>query len=99
MVREAVRVASLLGPVQALAESVNGQLKVEYDLDATFENLANAREVVDRIVHQYNYYRPHGRINLRCSEEYHLSFVSIPAIVNPEPEIAHKSSTNSRKRS
>jgi transposase InsO family protein len=66
----------------ALAESVNGQLKVEYDLDATFANLEKARQVVDRVIPKYNNYRPHGSIDLRCPEEYHFSFFNLTGDVN-----------------
>ena len=66
----------------ALAESVNGQLKVEYDLDAAFADLEEARKVVDRVIDQYNNYRPHGSINLRCPEEYHLSSMNLGENIN-----------------
>lgn len=66
----------------ALAESVNGQLKVEYNLDATFTDLEEVRKVVDRVIHQYNHYRPHGSIDLRCPEEYHLSFLNATSGIN-----------------
>ena len=59
----------------ALAESVNGQLKGEYNLDATFTDLAAARQAVDRAIDQYNNHRPHGSIDYRCPAEYHASFL------------------------
>lgn len=57
-----------------LAESVNGQLKVEYDLDQTFESLPSARAVVLTTIQKYNEYRPHGAIQLRKPAEYHLNW-------------------------
>jgi transposase InsO family protein len=47
-----------------LAESVNGQLKVEYDLDHTFKTKAAAINAVQRAVQQYNEQRPHGSLNM-----------------------------------
>jgi len=70
----------------ALAESVNGQLKVEYNLDATFVDLNEARRAVERAIQQYNNHRPHGSIEMRCPEEYHASFLNVPVDDNLEPD-------------
>lgn len=80
----------------AMAESVNGQLKVEYDLDATFENLLHASRVVDEVIAKYNHYRPHGSIAYQKPAEYHASYLDVSLDVNPEPEGQLPLSTSSR---
>jgi transposase InsO family protein len=57
-----------------LAESVNGQLKLEYDLDQIFGSLPKARAEVLTAIQKYNEYRPHGSIQLRKPAEYHLNW-------------------------
>lgn len=60
----------------ALAESVNGQLKVEYDLDATFETFEQATQKVETVIHQYNELRPHGSIDMEYPAVYHRNFAA-----------------------
>jgi len=44
----------------ALAERVNGILKMQYSLDATFSDYYQAHEAVKKAVDSYNNYRPHS---------------------------------------
>jgi len=44
----------------AIAERVNGILKGEFLLDATFSSLAEGRQAVDSAVSRYNHIRPHA---------------------------------------
>ena len=54
-----------------LAESMNGQLKVELGLAATFADLSDARRVCDEQIRRYNTLRLHGSIDyLRPQEAY-----------------------------
>ena len=48
-----------------LAESVNGQLKVEYDLDQVYATETEARAAVAEAIAKYNEYRPHGALGGR----------------------------------
>lgn len=61
----------------ALAESVNGQLKVEYDLERTFESAAEARNAVVAAIQKYNLYRPHGSLGMRKPADVHYAMSSI----------------------
>lgn len=49
----------------AIAERVNGILKEEFNLDATFPATKNAKQIVDQAVYAYNNLRPHMSINLK----------------------------------
>ena len=60
----------------ALAESVNGQLKVEYDLDRHFATEAEARAAVDAAIEMYNVHRPHGSLKYLKPSEVHYAPVS-----------------------
>lgn len=44
----------------AIAERVNGILKMEYQLDETFKDYLAANEAVKKAVHKYNNVRPHS---------------------------------------
>ena len=57
----------------ALAERVNGILKDEFNLDVTFENLAQAAKAVHQSVYLYNQQRPHWSINLLTPYEKHAA--------------------------
>jgi len=48
----------------AMAERVNGILKLEFLLDQIYPSKAVAREAVHEAIHIYNYERPHGAINM-----------------------------------
>ena len=54
-----------------LAESVNGQLKVELGLDATFADLASAQQARREGITAYNTVRPHGSIDYLTPQEAH----------------------------
>lgn len=49
----------------ALAERVNGILKSEFNLDATFSDLASAQKAAKQAIDAYNTLRPHMSINMR----------------------------------
>lgn len=55
----------------ALAERVNGILKDEFDLDATFADFAEAKGAVDKAIQIYNSRRMHGSLNLRTPDQVH----------------------------
>ncbi len=54
-----------------LAESVNGQLKVEYSLDQRFITEVEAREAVEQAIEMYNKFRPHGALDYRKPSQVH----------------------------
>lgn len=49
----------------AIAERVNGILKEEFNLDATFPEAKDARQIVDQAIYAYNHLRPHMAIKLK----------------------------------
>ena len=55
----------------ALAERVNGILKQEYWLDATFATKPEARQATVQAVHLYNHRRPHTALGFRTPEKVH----------------------------
>jgi len=55
----------------AMAERVNGILKQEYELDATFRAKEHARKAFLQAVELYNNRRPHLSLNYRTPEEVH----------------------------
>jgi len=55
----------------ALAERMNGILKQEYWLDATFETKPEARRATAQGVHLYNHRRPHTALGFRTPERVH----------------------------
>ena len=55
----------------ALAERVNGILKQEYWLDATFENPRAARKATHGGIHLYNHRRPHTSLGMATPQEMH----------------------------
>lgn len=55
----------------ALAERVNGILKQEYWLDATFATKPEARRATVQSVYLYNHRRPHTALGLRTPEKVH----------------------------
>lgn len=56
----------------AIAERVNGILKSEFNLNANFKNLKQARKAVKQAVNTYNELRPHWSINLKTPNEVYL---------------------------
>jgi putative transposase len=55
----------------ALAERVNGILKQEYWLDATFATKPEARQATAQAVHLYNHRRPHTALGFSTPEKVH----------------------------
>lgn len=53
----------------AIAERINGILKDEFDLDATFLNVQQVQAAVAEAVEVYNTLRPHWSLNLRTPQE------------------------------
>ena len=56
----------------ALAESINGTLKVDFDLEQVFATYEQALEAVNQSIKYYNTVRPHGSINYLTPKEAHL---------------------------
>ena len=44
----------------ALAERVNGIFKQDFEMDQNFENLTEAKNQIQNMVHHYNHTRPHA---------------------------------------
>lgn len=57
----------------ALAERVNGILKDEFNLDATFKTKQLAYKAAHQAIHVYNQYRPHWALELRTPNESHAA--------------------------
>ena len=57
----------------AIAERVNGILKSEFNLNANFKNLNQAKRAVSQAIRVYNQKRPHWSINLKTPHEVYLS--------------------------
>jgi len=55
----------------AHAERLNGILKLEYGIGATFRDAAQARAAVEQAVWLYNHRRPHNSLSLRIPAEVH----------------------------
>jgi putative transposase len=55
----------------ALAERMNGILKMEYSLGTTFRCKHSARRAVSQAVHLYNHRRPHTALKMRFPAEVH----------------------------
>jgi putative transposase len=61
----------------AQAESINGRLKVEFLLDATFPTKASALVAIKDAIHTYNTYRPHGKLNYQTPAIVHQNALDI----------------------
>ena len=57
----------------AIAERVNGILKIELDLDALFPSFDCARSAVDHAIHIYNTERTHWSLGLKTPEQVYSS--------------------------
>lgn len=67
-----ISMADVGDPYQnAMAERVNGILKQEFHLDATFADTATARRAVDQAIRTYNTRRPHLSLGMRTPEAVH----------------------------
>lgn len=74
---EAAGIRSSMGEVgncyeNALAERVNGILKIEYGLDSLFVDWRHAQSAVEEAVWLYNYERPHLALDYRKPAQVHL---------------------------
>jgi transposase InsO family protein len=58
----------------AIAERVNGILKIEFGLHVTFRSIATAAQAVDTAVNSYNNIRPHLSLHLKTPFSVHSSF-------------------------
>ncbi|MEZ4883393.1 MAG: integrase core domain-containing protein [Chitinophagales bacterium] len=56
----------------AMAESINGTLKVDFDLAQIFDNYEHALQIVNQSIANYNTVRPHGSINYLTPQKAHL---------------------------
>jgi putative transposase len=56
----------------ALAERVNGILKIEFDLERTFKSLTRATAVVGHAIDKYNNLRLHASCNFKTPEYTHM---------------------------
>ena len=56
----------------AVAERVNGILKIEYNLDALFLNLAQARQAVRQSLWLYNFDRPHLSLDMATPADFYI---------------------------
>lgn len=75
---QAVGIHASMGQVgncyeNALAERMNGILKLEYGLDQLFVNLQMAQTAVEQAVWLYNFERPHRSLGLQKPAEIYLS--------------------------
>jgi putative transposase len=59
----------------ALAERINGILKLEYGLDGRFASLAQAQQAVTEAVWLYNHERPHYSLDMQIPYEQHQPFL------------------------
>ena len=57
----------------ALAERVNGILKNEFNLDATFKNKEQAISTTHQSIYIYNHHRPHWSIQLQTPNDRHAA--------------------------
>ena len=55
----------------AIAERINGILKTEFGLDKIFENIEEARQVLDKAVKVYNSKRPHSSLSYLTPDQAH----------------------------
>jgi putative transposase len=70
----------------ALAERINGILKMEFGLADRFPNLEQARQKVQQAVAQYNHARPHASVDYLTPEQAHGRTGHIPKRWKPKPK-------------
>lgn len=68
----------------AIAERVNGILKMEFELEKTFKNMTQANEQVELAAYKYNNIRIHASCNFQTPEKTHLL-----ENVKPKPKKEH----------
>jgi putative transposase len=57
----------------AVAERMNGILKQEFNLNATFADLKHVRKAVDQAIKVYNSKRPNWSLNLKTPDQIYLA--------------------------
>jgi transposase InsO family protein len=57
----------------AVAERINGILKQEFNLNATFNDLKHVRKAVDQAVKVYNSKRPNWSLKLKTPDQIYLA--------------------------
>lgn len=82
----------------ALAESVNGQLKGEYGLGGEFANLVAVEYALGEAIDKYNNYRPHGSLGMatpaavhacpRGYDTFEMAWGKLPSDVNEKTDAA-----------
>jgi transposase InsO family protein len=66
----------------AMAERVNGILKLEYALDQTFSSDWLAHKAVTEAIYLYNHKRPHLALNYQTPQQVHVSFSQSVSLAN-----------------
>ena len=61
----------------AVAERVNGIIKDEYNLDATFHNLEHAKNTVPEVIEIYNCLRPHMSLKKQTPDQVYRTMVAV----------------------
>lgn len=79
----------------AMAERVNGILKGEYNLEATFKDEKQALNATKQAIYYYNTQRPHWSLNLKIPNDVHQH--SVLSTLNSK-KMKEKSSPNSAKK-
>ena len=69
----------------AIAERVNGILKLELDLEKTFKSMAQAKSQVELGIHKYNNIRMHTSCDFQTPNQTHLLENVVPKMKNKEP--------------
>jgi transposase InsO family protein len=72
----------------ALAERVNGILKMEHGLDGCFQTKGLLRQAVDQAVSLYSHRRPHTALGNRFTAVVHASSSPLHPPLAPEPRLA-----------
>ena len=73
----------------AIAERVNGILKMEFDLERTFLSLKRATIAVEEAIYKYNHLRLHTSCNFKTPEKTH-QFDSVSPRISEEPVYANE---------
>jgi putative transposase len=68
----------------AIAERVNGILKIEFDLEKTFKSITQAKSQVELGIHKYNNLRIHTSCDFQTPNQTHLLENVVPKMKNNE---------------
>lgn len=74
----------------AIAERVNGILKMEFQLGENFQSFAAAKQQVADAIHKYNSHRPHFSCDLQTPQYRHAAFHQVGGKVNSGKKISVK---------